>query len=126
MDHYTLNPIVEASDFVKIWPDGLSYEELVDLNRRAHVLASRLEELSTATGFMTGPERNNLNSQIRKIARYIARLCDLMSCARLAKMQNGKRSHAESGKVPIVNNGQSQSKTNGQPVGRISQNLKGS
>ena len=104
MDHYTLNPIVEASDFVKIRPDGLNLEELVDLNKRAHVLANRLQELSASIGFMSGPERNNLNNQIRKMNIYIATLSDLMSGARLAKMQHVKRSNsgAATGAKPQV------------------------
>ena len=86
MEHYTLNPIVEAADFVKTLPDALRYDELLDRNRRALVIASRLNELSSAVGFMSGPERNNLNSQIKKMALYIARLAELMSVIRLAQL----------------------------------------
>lgn len=86
MTIYTLSPTVEASNLIRIRPDGLQLDDLTTLKKRADVVLSRLWELAAAKGFISATERANIQHRIMQVQLFIARLIDVMQATQLASM----------------------------------------
>lgn len=86
MNIYTLSPTVEASNLVRIRPDGLQLDELTALKKRGEEVSARLRELAGAKGFISAPERANIQRRIVQMDLFIARLIDVMQATQLASM----------------------------------------
>lgn len=86
MDAYTLSPTVEASNLIRIRPDGLHLDELSALKQRGDVVWGRLRELAGAGGYISANERANIRRRIVEIELFIAHLNDAIQAAQLVAM----------------------------------------
>lgn len=86
MNIYTLSPTVEASNLVRIRPDGLQLDELTVLKKRGEEVSARLRELAGAKGFISATERANIQRRIMQMDLFIAHLIDAIQAAQLVAM----------------------------------------
>lgn len=80
------SPTVQAENFVRRSPAGLTLDELLQLKKQASVIAAQLLVLANGKGFMSANERANISHWSEALDFFIAEINDIIQSTELVAM----------------------------------------